>query len=54
MTEKRFNFEQYLRDTPMPTKCLDNENYYIVLPEMHKTFSEIIKCDDKLIESEDK
>lgn len=23
-------FEQYLRDNPMPTKTLDNENYYAV------------------------
>ena len=24
------NFEQYLRDNPMPTKSVDNENYYVV------------------------
>lgn len=24
------DFEQYLRDNPMPTKTLDNENYKIV------------------------
>lgn len=24
------DFEQYLRDNPMPTKSVDNENYYVV------------------------
>lgn len=24
------DFEQYLRDNPMPTKTLDNDNYRIV------------------------
>ena len=34
MTEKRlidgWSFEEYLRKNCMPTKTLDNENYYIV------------------------
>ena len=25
-----FDFDQYLRDNPMPTKSVDNENYKIV------------------------
>ena len=24
------DFEQYLKDNPMPTKSVDNENYYVV------------------------
>ena len=24
------DYEQYLRDNPMPTKRVDNDNYYIV------------------------
>ena len=34
MTEKRLVeglfFEEYLRRNPMPTKLVDNENYYVV------------------------
>lgn len=33
------DFEQYLRDNPMPTKTLDNENYYIV--ECHYVYERI-------------
>ena len=45
MTEKRFtlvyidDFEQYLRDNPMSTQTLDNENYYIV--ECHYAYKRI-------------
>lgn len=30
MTDKRFNFEQHLRDNPMPTKCIDNDGDYTI------------------------
>ena len=33
------DFEQYLKDNPMPTKTLDNENYYIV--ECHYVYERI-------------
>lgn len=37
------DFEQYLRDNPMPTKYIDNENYYIV--EYHCEFERIDRND---------